>query len=116
MIYIDQGPVDIAGTGELTLTPPDPDLYNYPDVDTYENVAMFQARDNTAEGRVIGTADMNFEGTYYFPNNKINLGGTANNFGDQFIAWQAEIFGNGTITLAVDGSIPAPGTRVFLVE
>jgi len=116
MLYILQGPVNIRGTGDLTLTPPDPDTYSYTGVDTYEGVAMFQARTNTAEGRVLGTSDMNFEGTYYFPQNKINLGGTANNFGDQCIAWQAEIFGNGAITLAVDGSIPSPGRRVFLVE
>ncbi len=116
MLYVLQGPVDIRGSGTLTITPPDPDEYSYPGVDIYENVAIFQARTNSAEGRVLGTANMNFEGTYYFPRNKINLGGTANNFGDQFIAWQAEIFGNGTIELAVDGSIPAPGKEVFLVE
>ena len=64
----------------------------------------------------MGTANMDFEGTYYFPKNKISLGGSSNQFGDQMIAWSAEIFGNGLVELAVDGSIPAPGRRVFLVR
>lgn len=110
------GFVNLAGTGNIHITPPDPDLYSYPDVDTYEGVAMFQDRENANEGTVIGTSNMDLEGTYYFPQNKINLGGTANQFGNQFIAWQAEIFGNGLVELAVDGSIPAPGRHVFLVR
>lgn len=117
LFYVDEGPVNINGNGDILIRPLDPDVNtDISEAGIYENVAIFQARDNDSEGLVNGTADNTFEGTYYFPNNKINLGGTANQFGDQFIAWQAEIFGNGEIILAVDGSIPAPGSRVFLVE
>ncbi len=116
MFYVLEGPVNISGSGTLRITPPDPDLYSYTGVDIYEDVAIFQARTNSTAGTVIGTANMDFQGTYYFPNNKISLGGTSNQFGNQMIAWSAEIFGNGLIELAVDGSIPAPGRRVFLVE
>ncbi len=117
MLYILQGPCNIKGSGTLRITPPDPDLYSYTGVDIYEGVAIFQARTNTTAGAVVGSSNMDFLGTYYyFPNNKISLSGTSNRFGNQMIAWSAEIFGNGLIELAVDGSIPAPGRRVFLVE
>ena len=117
MFYlIGTGIINLAGTGDITITPPDPDEYSYPGVDTYEGVSVFQAYDNTNEGKVLGTSNMNLEGTYYFPRNKLNIGGDSTNFGNQFIAWQAEIFGNGTITLAADGTIPAPGNRVFLIR
>lgn len=116
MFFLRTGPLRINGSGELRITPPDPDIHTYAGADTYENVAIFQARTNTSEGTVNGTSLMDLEGTYYFPRNKINLGGNSNQFGDQFIAWQAELYGNGIIELAVDGSIPAPGGRVFLVE
>lgn len=117
MFFVDAGPVNINGTGDILIRPLDPDVHtSIPEAGIYENIAIFQARDNFSEGLVNGTANNIFEGTYYFPQNKINLGGTANQFGDQFIAWQAELFGNGLIELAVDGSIPAPGGRVFLVE
>lgn len=117
MFYIiGTGIINLHGTGVINITPPDPGEYSYAGVDTYEGVAIYQAYDNENEGTVLGTSNMTLEGTYYFRNNKINIGGDSTNFGNQFIAGQAEIFGNGTITLASNGLIPAPGNRVFLVR
>ncbi|MBI4555970.1 MAG: hypothetical protein HY706_00175 [Candidatus Hydrogenedentes bacterium] len=117
MFYITgTGFVDIHGGGVLTITPPDPDLYSYPGVDTYEGVAIFQARDNTNESTIIGTSLMNLEGTYYFPAGHLNIGGDATKFGNQLIANTMEIFGNGTLIINYDGRFPAPGGSVFLVQ
>ncbi len=119
------GVVDLSGTGMITMTPPDPEEYDSivpltdPEYSTYEDVTVFQDRDNHNEGTILGTSDFTFEGTWYFPENKVNVGGTAGDefrLGDQFIAWQVEIFGNGLVQLASQGFAEAPGNRVFLVR
>jgi hypothetical protein len=117
MIFITgTGHLDLSGGGMLRMTPPDPELYSYPDVDTYEGVTIFQARDNTNPARIIGTSFMDLEGTYYFPSNHVELGGNATKFGNQLIAYTMDIFGNGHLTVNYEGSFPAPGSRVFLVR
>lgn len=126
MLYITgTGVVDLSGTGTIIMSPPDPEEYGLfvPDTDpeysVYEGVTVFQDRDNNNEGTILGTSDFVFEGTWYFPENKINVGGTAGDefkLGDQFIAWQVEIFGNGLVLIASEGFATAPGNRVFLVR
>ena len=117
MFYIiGTGYVDITGTGELRITPPDPELYSYDGVDTYEGIAIFEARDNTNTSRIIGTSLMDLEGTYYFPAAHLELGGDAQKFGNQLISHTLTIFGNGELTINYDGRFPAPGNRVFLVR
>ena len=117
MFYIiGSGVVDLTGTNSVRITPPDPELYSYPDVDTYERISFFQARDNTNDSRIIGTSLMDLEGTLYFPSNRLGLGGTGEGFGNQLIADMIDIFGTGEITINYDGNEPAVGNKVFLVE
>jgi hypothetical protein len=59
---------------------------------------------------------MNIEGSLYFPNNLLNLGGTGDGIGNQLIAWQLHVFGTGDVTINYTGINPAPGNRVYLVE
>lgn len=116
MFYVmGTGSVYIGGNGIVNITPPDPDLYTYPGVDVYEGIAIFQARDNTNEGTIIGTSVMDLEGTYYFPSNHMNLGGNATKFGNQLILNTATISGNGTLIINYEGSDFAPGSRPYLV-
>lgn len=110
------GFVDLRGTGIIRITPPDPDLYSYPGVDTYEGISIFQARDNTNESTIIGTSLMELVGTLYFPAARLNLGGTGEGFGNQLIANTINIFGTGEITINYDGRNPAPGGDIFLVK
>jgi len=107
--------VQIGGGGNVVISPPDPDLYSYDGVVTYEGIAIFQAVDNTSEGTIIGTALMDLQGSYYFPSNHMNLGGNASRFGNQFIVNTLEVSGNGDLTIVYDGRFPAPGGDVFLV-
>ena len=46
-------------------------------------------------GHDIITSDMNLEGTLYFPNNFLKLGGTGDGFGNQVIAGSLQIQGTG---------------------
>ncbi len=117
MFYITgTGCVNIRGTGEVRIQPPDPDLYMYPYVDTYEGVSIFQDRNNTNTARIIGTGLLGIAGTVYFPSNQVRLGGTGSDFGSQLIASTVEIFGNGEITINYDGRNPSVGNNLYLVQ
>ncbi|MFH1110599.1 MAG: hypothetical protein V1790_15585 [Planctomycetota bacterium] len=113
MIYLKSGKLDLDGTGTTSITPMTDEINSnlY-----YIGVAVFQARDNLAEARIIGTADMNLEGTYYFPHNHLEVGGTGIALGNQLIAWQLYLHGTGTFAIQYDGRFPAPGSKVFLAE
>ncbi len=117
MLYIiGTGYVDIDGTGIIRITPPDPELYSYPGVGTYEGVSIFQARDNTNPSRIIGTAVLDLKGSLYFPVAPLEIGGAGGDFGNQLIAWHLEMHGTGEIRVGYNGNKNAPGNSLFLVE
>lgn len=118
MLYIPPGTgsVDIAGTGSFHLTPPDPALYSYPGVDTYEYISMFQSRQNFNPSRIIGTGLLDIAGTLYFPSADLEIGGEGDGFGNQLIANTIWVHGTGDIVLNYEGSFPGLGGTVFLVE
>jgi hypothetical protein len=137
MFYAKEGPVEITGSGQMTITElvpwdeadgviPDTEFcdpgFSYPpDVTTatlaaYEGMVIYQARDNYEEAKLAGTSDFILEGTIYFPENHLDLGGTNFTAGTQLIASTMKIHGNGTITVNYDGRYRAPGGRSFLVE
>jgi len=83
----------------------------------YEGVSIFQSRTNFADATIHGTTSMYLTGgTYYFPENHLDLGGTGIAVGNQLIAHTLYIHGNGAFTINYDGSNPAPGYVAFLVE
>jgi hypothetical protein len=100
--------VYLGGNGIVNITPPTSGPYEF--------ISIFQARGNENESTIIGTSSMNLEGTLYFPNAPLHIGGTGGSFGNQLIAWTLEIFGTGDFNIAYDGSDQAWGTDVFLVE
>ncbi len=126
MFYITgDGVVDIAGTGDIRITPIAFDAndfcdssYSFPDDTdyTYEGMSFFQDRLNTNDARIVGTGLMDLDGTLYFPENHVDLSGTGEGFGNQLIAYSVEISGTGEITINYDGRNRAPATRSFLVE
>lgn len=117
MFYIiGTGVVDLTGTNAVRITPPDPDLYDYPGVDTYEQISIFQARDNTNPSRIIGTSLMDLQGTLYFPATHLEIGGTCESLGNQLIANTIHIHGDGELLIRYKGKEPAVGHTVFLVE
>jgi len=143
MFYAKQGPVEITGTGQMTITelvpwteepgvtpddafcsPPNPTdpPFTYPldlttaTLATYEGMVIYQARDNHTDAKLAGTSNFVLEGTIYFPENHLDLGGTNFTAGTQLIASTMRIHGNGTITVNYDGRNRAPGGRSFLVQ
>lgn len=140
MFYITgDGHLDLTGTGDIIITPPlmpggvrpddeeydviydesfCDDTFSYPEnMDfTYEYMSIFQDRENTNEARIVGTAAMDLQGTLYFPQAHVDIGGTSFGLGNQFIAWSAEISGEGDLLINYDGRNPAPGKRSYLVR
>jgi hypothetical protein len=119
------GVVDIAGSGSVVLTPIQYDndefcdgSYSYPaNIDyTFEEVGIYQARDNTNNARIVGTSLLDLDGTLYFPENHIDLSGTGDGFGDQLIAQTIEVSGTGDMVIMYDGRNRAPANRAYLVE
>jgi Flp pilus assembly protein TadG len=128
--YIAQGPLYLGGSGTLTLSPPGstdpPPAFPYPDWQepwwtdrTYNDISIFQARDNHNDSTIIGTAGYSIEGGLYFPENHIEIQGTAGTTfrpGNQLIADTIEISGNGTIQIEYDGRNLVEGFRSVLVK
>jgi len=117
--------VDIAGSGSIHASPIKyddnnfcDDSFSYPEnVDyTYEDIMIFQSRDNLNDARIVGTGLLDLEGTLYFPENHIDLSGTGEGLGDQLIASTIEISGTGDLVIRYDGRNRAPANKAFLVE
>ena len=113
--------VDITGNGIIEMSPPDPGTYTYPvgmDVTPYTDpgVTIFQARENTHDSRILGNSNMNMLGTYYFPVSHIEIGGTADSFGNGLIADTIEVHGNGLLQIDYLGQFPPLPVQVFLVR
>ena len=131
------GKVDISGTPILVVTspalnaePPEPPASEYPtwqDWDIYageggdEGVSIFQDRttplnDPKYDARIIGTSDFDLQGTLYFPQNSVELGGEGFQAGNQLMCWRARIHGSGVITVNYDGRNQIIGYSSYLVE
>lgn len=119
---IGTGYVDIRGNGIIDLTHPDEDLYGpypaSPDISSYEEfgVIFFQAYDNTNPSRILGTATVNIDGVYYFPDAHLEIGGTSDNFGTGLIADTIEAHGDGLLQINYEDQFGILPRNVFLVE
>ena len=113
MFYITgDGILSIQGNGEIQATPPTSEISA-----TYEGVTIFQDRDNTNEALIKGTADLELDGTLYFPTaDPVNIRGGGWGFGNQLIGYRFDIRGQGVVGINYDGRNRAPVTISFLVE
>lgn len=112
--------VDIRGNGIVQMSEPDPENFTYPvnpDITPYAEagVTIFQARENTNDSRVLGTADTDLEGTIYMPSNHIEIGGTSDNIATGLIADTIELHGNGLMGINYDGRYGIIPPTVYLV-
>lgn len=113
--------VDITGNGIIRMGQPDTAIYSYPvspDITPYAEagVTIFQARDNTNDSRILGTADTDLGGTIYMPKNHIEIGGTSDNIATGLIADTVELHGNGLMTINYDGRFGVIPPNVYLVQ
>lgn len=102
--------VYLGGKADVTITP------IADENDPYWGISIFQARDNHNESTIIGTSDLNLDGTLYFPGAPLEVGGDGVSLGNQLIAWTLRMHGSGTFDIQYDGRFPAAGSKVFLVE
>ena len=119
MFYIvGTGSVSLGGGGNLTLTPLDTTDPNFAADSQYQGISIFQSRTDSQAASFGGNSGTtNITGTLYFPDNEVDLGGNSNlTAGNQLIANTVSLSGNSTITINYQGSNPAPGTKVFLVQ
>lgn len=112
MLYNDThgGTVRIAGQGPVTLSPP----FSGP----YLGLAIFQDRSSTAPVSVTGTGNMNITGTLYAANATLNIQGNGafNNIGSQYVGYDVNLTGSGTIAVSYMSN-PVPTSRLLgLVE
>ncbi|NQT21400.1 MAG: hypothetical protein HQ592_16960 [Planctomycetes bacterium] len=113
---VGDGRIDLSGNGVVQITPPDSEVHSFPGADVYEGVSLFQARDNTSEAHIAGTASFDMEGLLYFPSNNVDVTGTGLTFGNQVVADSLQLGGNSEITIPYIGEEGAGGTTVFLVR
>ncbi|MHC4949342.1 MAG: pilus assembly protein TadG-related protein [Planctomycetota bacterium] len=111
MFYImGTGRLYLGGNGIVDITP------SSDENDPYWGISVFQARDNTTQSVIIGTSNMNLEGSFYFPVAELEVGGTGIALGNQLVAWEMWIHGTGDFTINYDGRFPNPGFKVYLVQ
>ncbi len=111
MFYvIGTGIVDLAGSGYTRISPSEDAA------DPYRGVSVFQARDNTNDSRIIGTSDMELEGTFYFPVAPLEIGGSGASLGNQIIAYELYLHGSGGFDIDYNGNFPVESNRSFLVQ
>ena len=133
--------VDLSGTPNLLVTapalnakPPDPPASAYPawmdwvyaGDEGKEGISIFQDRTTPHitesdiakyEARIIGTSNFDLQGTLYFPQTPVQLGGGGYQAGSQLIAWSVRVHGStAEITINYDGRNRVRGYWSYLVE
>jgi len=100
MLYLKgKANVSISGSVNVTLSPPDPAFDNYPGVDLYSGVSIFQARDNTNSDQISGSDSVTIDGILYCPAASVGASGSARQFGTLLICNTFAISGSGTAIL-----------------
>jgi len=128
MFYITGGGlIDIHAAGTVKADPMT-DEGNY-----YQYITIFVDRNSTNESSIEGNANMDLNGTLYFPQQPVvngqnppgigppdsfalRIGGEGDGFGNQIIADSIYFYGGCEVTIEYDGRNPAPTTKAFLVE
>lgn len=108
MVFLQSGGVQIGGNATYSVTPPS--------TGEYEHISFFQARDNTASAKFLGTSVGPVEGTFYFPAALLEVGGTAETFSNGLIAWEIWMHGDGYMKIDYDGFMGDPDLQTFLVK
>ncbi len=80
------------------------------------SISIFQARDNTSQANILGTSNMDLQGTYYFPAALLKIAGTPLALGNQIIAWEVWMAGNSDFVIDYDGRFLLPGFDVMIVD
>jgi len=116
IIYVLNGAIDLAGSGVVEITPPDPAVHNFPGAATYEGISIFKARSNTTTSRIVGAAQMNLKGTVYMPEATLDLRGSGSGIGEQLIVHSLKMSGAPNVTVKYNGAFPTGTGSIFIVR
>jgi hypothetical protein len=104
MIYVKgNGIVKLASTNRTEIFPADLQAGGL-----YGGIGVFQARDNAAIARIVGSSDTALQGTLYFPGAELLCTGTGIPVGNQLISRRLEISGTGEWNIDYDGRFAQP--------
>jgi hypothetical protein len=104
MIYLNRGGVDISGSATtIQLYGPDASIHSFTGADYYEGITMFQARSNTELAKVALSGTMEFSGTFYFPQNRIQITANGGQVTARIIASMMTFAGQGSIGITFPG-------------
>ncbi|HAU38146.1 MAG TPA: hypothetical protein DCX07_10590 [Phycisphaerales bacterium] len=116
MVYLLSGGIKLHQHHQVQLTAPDPDVHSFPGADTYEGIALFQARNNSQSADILGTSDMIINGGIYLPFAEAKLAGNAGVFASTLIAYTVSISGTSSIYIDHTQHTPPTGKTVLLVR
>ena len=110
MIFNDNGggSINIAGNGKVTITPPASG--------TYQGISIFQDRSTSNTVTVAGNGSMNISGTFYAAAATLQVSGNGDTIGSQYISYDLQVAGNGTVNLPYSASTSAKTRQYGLVQ
>ena len=116
---VEYGKLDVGGNALVEIQPPG-DYFlgtdGQPQINGQPGISFWQDINNTNDAKIIGTGDFLLEGTLYFPNNHLEVGGTSFDAGNQLITGSLDLHGGGVLGIAYDGRNFIERFRSYLVE
>jgi hypothetical protein len=109
------GRIDLGGSGSIQIASRG-DILSPPEVDGEMGIAIWQDRSNPNYGRIIGTTGLKITGTIYCGYNAMEIGGTADQMGNQLIAGALWLHGTVNLRIPYDGRNFVESYRSILVE
>jgi hypothetical protein len=102
--------VNIAAGGQVTLTPMSTGVY--------AGLLLFQDRTSNVAATISGGANMNLTGTFYFAGALLSVTGSGgfDNFGSQYISYDLNVQGTGTINIDWEPNKVAQVRLITIVE
>jgi hypothetical protein len=114
-VRTEYGRIDLGGSGAIEITSRG-DAMTPPQVEGEIGIAIWQDRSNLNYGRIIGTTALQITGTIYCGYNAMEIGGTADQMGNQMIAGALWLHGTVNLGIPYDGRNSVTTNRSILVQ
>jgi Flp pilus assembly protein TadG len=108
MIYVEQGPIALDGSGNLTISPMTSG--------DYKGLSIYMDRSNVQGYSMSGSGSSSFTGTIYAPSSYVKINGSGGTLvvDSQILCYTAELIGSGNLQLnytPANNYNPLPGTE-----
>jgi hypothetical protein len=109
------GAIDLGGNAEIAITSRG-DAATPRQIEGEMGLAIWQDRENSTYGKILGTSGMQITGTIYCGYNAMDVGGNADQMGNQLIIGALRLHGNPDLEIAYDGRNSVEAYRSILVQ